>query len=98
MQDTLGDGLIELLYCDPVGLGGRSCVAGLNAPAELLQGSLEIGLDDLILKGLLLYYQNALLSRLDVRQTIHLLAIQIYSYAWYFNIIAPKMQDVFKGF
>ena len=73
VQNALLDGLINNLDSHLVGALGLGAIAFLGSGLKLLHGGLQSGLVSLVASVTLLGDQNALLGRLDIRQTKHLL-------------------------
>ena len=73
MQQTLGSGLIHGLDGHLVSDIGLAAVAFRHGGVKLLQLGLQRGLRGLVLRSFGLGNQHALLGRLDIRQTKHLL-------------------------
>ena len=77
VQNSLGHSLIDFLHGDlirPIGLGA---IAFCGSSLELLNGGLHSGLLNPVLSIASLSEQNTLLSRLNIRQTKHLLRQEI---------------------
>ena len=73
VQNSLGHSLIDFLHGDlirPIGLGA---IAFCGNSLELLDGGFQIGFRGLVAGVSRLCDQNALLGRLDIWQTKHLL-------------------------
>ncbi len=66
MKETASNCLVELLNSELVKFGSLSLVTGINRSIELLDYSLELALNHLVLKCLSLVYEDTLLCRLDV--------------------------------
>ena len=77
VQQTLGSSLIDSLDGHLVSAIGLAAVAFRHGSVKLLQGSLQGRFSRLVLSGLGLVDENTLLSRLNVRQTKHLLQIAV---------------------
>ena len=73
VQNALLDGLIDSLDGDLVSDLGLGAIAFLGSGLKLLHGGLQSGLVSLVASVTHLGNQNALLCRLDIRQTKHLL-------------------------
>lgn len=73
MHQTLGSGLINSLHCDLVSALGLGAIAFNGSSLELLNSSLQCGLLGLIASTSHLCNQYTLFSRLNIRQTKHLL-------------------------
>ncbi len=72
MINALGSSLINRGNRILQGGAGRLLVAGRNGSVYLLHGRLYAGLDGLIASSFGLVYQNSLLRRLNVCQSVHL--------------------------
>lgn len=70
MQNALGSGLVDGLDGLFHGGFGRGLVTGLGGGVELLDVGLQLRLDHLVLHILLLGDEHALLSGLNVSQSI----------------------------
>ena len=66
MKETASNCLVELLNSELVKFGSLSLVTCINRSIELLDYSLKLALNHLILKCLGLVYKNTLLSGLNV--------------------------------
>ena len=73
VQNTLGNSLINLLHGNLVSAIGLGAIAFCGSNLELLDGGLQLGLCGLIACVSHFTDQNALLGRLNIRQTKHLL-------------------------
>jgi len=73
VKNTLGSSLIDSLNCDFVSALGLGAIAFCGSDLELLESSLQCGLVSLVASGTSLAHENALLGRLNIRQTKHLL-------------------------
>ena len=72
VQQTLGSSLVDALHCDLVSALGLGAIAFNGSSLELLDSGLQCGAIGLVTGIASLGHQNTLLSRLDIRQTIHL--------------------------
>ena len=77
VQNALGNSLIDFLHCNLVRAIGLGAIAFCGSNLELLDGGLQLGLRGLIACVSHFSDQNALLGRLDIRQTKHLLRQKI---------------------
>ena len=73
VQNPLGDRLVNQLHSSLVSALGLGAIALCGSSLELLHGGLQGGFVGLVAGVANLSHQNALLSRLDIRQTKHLL-------------------------
>ncbi|MPM76200.1 hypothetical protein SDC9_123197 [bioreactor metagenome] len=73
MQNAAGNSLIDFLHRDFVYAIGLGAIAFCGNGLELLDGGLQLGFFGLVAGVFRLRDQNALLGRLDIRQTKHLL-------------------------
>ena len=77
VQNALGNSLIDFLHCNLVRAIGLGAIAFCGSSLELLDGGLKFGLRGLVAGVAHFGDQNALLGRLDIRQTKHLLRQKI---------------------
>ena len=73
VHDALGNSLIDLLHSNLVSAIGLGAIAFCGSSLELLDGGLQLGLCSLVACVSHFSDQNALLGRLNIRQTKHLL-------------------------
>ena len=83
VQNTLGNSLINLLHGNLVSAIGLGAIAVCGSDLELLDGGLQLGLCSLVTCVTNLTDLNALLGRLNIRQTKHLLV------AFFFCTVLP---------
>ena len=76
VQNTLGNSLIDLLDRDLVSAIGLGAIAFSGSRLELLECGLQCGLVSLVAGVTHLSELDALLGRLDIRQTKHLLRLE----------------------
>ena len=79
VKNTLCGSLIDRLHCDLVSALGLGAIAFCGSSLELLDGGLECGLVGLIAGVADLSDQHALLGGLNIRQTKHLLRLEMYA-------------------
>ena len=73
VQNTLSSSLIDRLHCDLVSALGLGAIAFSGSRLELLECGLQCGLVGLVALITHTRHLNALLGRLNIRQTKHLL-------------------------
>ena len=73
VQNALGNSLIDFLHGNLVSAIGLGAIAFCGSNLELLDGGLQLGLSGTVAGVAHLTDQNALLGRLNIRQTKHLL-------------------------
>ena len=73
MQNALGNSLIDFFHSNLVSAIGLGAIAFCGSNLELLDGGLQLGFRGLVACVSHFSDQNALLGRLDIRQTKHLL-------------------------
>ena len=76
VQNTLGNSLIDLLDRDLVSAIGLGAIAFSGSRLELLECGLQCGLVGLVALITHTRHLNALLGRLNIRQTKHLLRLE----------------------
>ena len=76
VKNTLGSSLIDRLHCDLVSALGLGAIAFSGSRLELLECGLQCGLVGLVALVTHTRHENALLGRLDIRQTKHLLRLE----------------------
>ena len=77
VQNTLSSSLIDRLHCDLVSALGLGAIAFSGSRLELLECGLQCGLVGLVALITHTRHLNALLGRLNIRQTKHLLRQEI---------------------
>ena len=103
VKNTLGSCLVNSLYCNFVSAIGLGAIAFFGSSLELLDGGLQCGLISLVAGIADFCHQNTLLSRLNIRQTKHLLGGKFsreqllnHHAEWYFSKELPKNQGFFE--
>ena len=76
MQQTLRGRLVHDLHCDLVSTLGLGAIAFSGSRLELLECGLQCGLVGLVALITHTRHLNALLGRLNIRQTKHLLRLE----------------------
>ena len=76
VKNTLGSSLIDRLHCDLVSALGLGAIAFSGSRLELLECGLQCGLVGLVALITHTRHLNALLGRLNIRQTKHLLRLE----------------------
>ena len=76
VQNTLCSSLVDRLHCDLVSALGLGAIAFSGSRLELLECGLQCGLVGLVALVTHTRHENALLGRLDIRQTKHLLRLE----------------------
>ncbi len=105
VKNTLSGSLIDRLHCDLVCALGLGAIAFCGSSLELLESSLQCGLVGLIAGVADLSDLDALLGRLNIRQTKHLLRMgichgkrKIHRAEWYFSKVYKELQAFFEYF